>query len=234
MAGMMKHCDFSEQCSSEDSDGKKYRPDMVINLPDNRQVVVDAKAPLSAYLEAVETKDESRRLEGFVQHAALVKKHIQSLSQKAYWDQFENSPEFVVLFLPGENFFSAALEHDPSLIEVGATHKVLLATPISLLSILRSAAYGWKQQSISENAQKISKLGRELYGRISDFTSHMHDLGKQLNSAVGSYNKAVGTMESRLVVTARRLAELKAEDSKKIVKETLLLDQQARTLSDNF
>ncbi|MGE0174264.1 MAG: DNA recombination protein RmuC [Oligoflexales bacterium] len=230
MAGMLKHCDFHEQKGWEDDSGKKLRPDMVVNLPDNRFIVVDAKAPLNRYMEALQCVDEKKRFELMEGHAAQVKKHIQLLSQKTYWDQFEGSPEFVVLFLPGENFFSAALEHDSGLIEVGADHKVLLATPITLLSILRSAAYGWRQQALTENAAQICKVGKELYGRIADFSGHMSDLGKSLSHTLGAYNKAVGTMQSRLIVSARRLEELKAEDVKKPLREATEIDTPVRPM----
>jgi DNA recombination protein RmuC len=232
MAGMLKHCDFHEQKGWEDEAGKKLRPDMVVNLPDNRFIVVDAKAPLNRYMEAIHCTDDKKRYELMEGHAAQVKKHVQQLSQKSYWDQFEGSPEFVILFLPGENFFSAALEHDPCLIEIGADQKVLLATPITLLSILRSAAYGWRQQALTENAAQICKVGKELYGRIADFCGHMSDMGKSLSHTLGAYNKAVGTMQSRLIVSARRLEELKAEDVKKPMREAIEIDTPVRAFAE--
>lgn len=227
MAGMLSHCDFLEQVNTQTESGR-LRPDMVINLPGNKKVIVDAKAPLSAYLESLETPDEAVRLQKLKEHANQVRTHIRSLGQRAYWDQFDYTPEFVVLFLPGETFFSAALEQDPSLIEMGVKEKVILATPTTLIALLRAVAYGWRQESIAENARHISDLGRDLYKRISDLGTHVNRLGRHLGQAVDSYNQTVGTLERRVLVTARRFKNL--DPSAPDLPESTQLDHNPRAL----
>ncbi|MEI6562034.1 MAG: DNA recombination protein RmuC [Verrucomicrobiota bacterium] len=207
MAGMLAHCDFVEQTSVATETGRQ-RPDLVVRLPGGRQIVVDAKAPLAAYLEAFDMRDETTRTLKLAAHAAHIRSHIDALSKKAYWEQFAQAPEFVILFLPGESFFSAALEHDPALIEYGTERRVILATPTTLISLLKAVFYGWRQENLAKNAEEISRLGRELYKRLSDMGGHMEKMGRSLNSAVEHFNKLAATTESRVLVTARKFRDL--------------------------
>jgi DNA recombination protein RmuC len=209
LAGMAEHCDFTEQ-HSVDSDDGRFRPDLVVRLPGGRTVVVDAKAPLSAYLEAVETADETRRTALLVDHARQVREHVMALSRKSYWEQLRPTPEFVVLFLPGESFFSAALEQDRDLIEAGAERRVILATPTTLISLLKAVSYGWKQETVAANAELVAEMGRELHKRVADLAGHVVRLGRHLAGSVESYNAFVGSLESRVLPTARRFRELEA------------------------
>ncbi len=229
MAGMQAHCDFFEQESAE-SEGRRQRPDMLVKLPGGKSVVLDSKAPIAAFLEAAESESDEARLRHIKQFARHVKEHIQALGAKSYWDQFQPSPEFVVLFLPGEAFFSAALQEDPQLIEYANEHKVILATPTTLLALLKAVYFGWRQENLAENARRISELGRELYERLGVMANHWSSVGKNLMQATEAYNKATASLESRVLVSARRFQELQAASETREIAAPAPVDAVPRQL----
>lgn len=222
-AGMLRHCDFVEQESVTGEEGR-LRPDLIVRLPGQKTIVVDSKAPLEAYLSAIEADSDEARGRFMAAHVRQIKDHMAKLGAKNYWSQFEAAPDFVVMFVPGEAILSAALEQDPDLMEAGFNRGVLLATPTTLIALLRSAAYGWRQERLAENAQHISQLGHELYERICTLTDHFSDVGRNLSRAAAAYNKAVGSLESRVLPGARKFLELGVKSPK-----TLAEDSQVET-----
>ena len=215
LAGMVEHCDFVEQAHTSNND-QIIRPDMIVNMPDKRQLVVDVKTPLDAYLSAVEAEDDAQRKLGLERHAKNVRAHIRLLSSKAYWKQFDESPEFVILFIPGDQFLSAALAEEPDLIEYALAEQIILATPTSFVALLKAVAYGWRQLALADNAKEIRVLAEDLYGRLGTFVTHMNRVGRQLASSVENYNKAVGSLERKVLPGARKFTELGVHSNKEI------------------
>jgi DNA recombination protein RmuC len=226
MAGMQDHCDFFEQEATED----RRRPDMVVRLPGGKTVVLDSKAPVAAYLEAVEADHEEARHRALARFTQHVRTHVQQLAAKTYWEQFQPAPEFVVLFLPGEAFFSAALQEDPELIEYASERKVILATPTTLLALLKAVYYGWRQEALADNARQVSQLGAQLYERLAKLGEHWTSVGKNLGQAVKAYNDATGSLETRVLVTARRFEELQVSPEGKALPTPPVVEHAPREL----
>ncbi len=228
IAGMIPYCDFLEQKTQDSEDGR-LRPDLIVKLPGNKNIIVDAKAPLKAYLDALDCNDELQKLALLKEHARHIRDHVSKLSAKAYWEQFEATPEFVIMFLPGETFFSAALEQDHTIIEEGVNQRVIIASPTTLIALLRAVAYGWRQERIADNTQAISDLGKELYERLRNLTDHFMSVGKNLDRAIESYNRAIGTLESRVLTSARRFTEL-GSDSKEDIQYLPTIEKTSRDI----
>jgi len=229
LAGMLQYCDFCEQETVTTDDGR-IRPDLIVRLPGNRTIVVDAKVPFDAFYESISTTDEEVRLARLKDHAKIVRTHIGALSRKSYWESVQPTPEFVLLFLPGETFYSAALENDPKLIEDGVGQGVIIATPTTLIALLKAVSYGWRQEQMATNAQEVSKLGKDLYDRLRTFTNYFADIGRGLDRALDSYNRGVGSLEARVLVTARKFKERGAIAGEEIeIQEPI--DKSARSLS---
>ncbi len=227
LAGMVSYCDFYEQQTSEGED-RRMRPDMVVRMPDQRELIVDAKTPLDAYLSAVQAKDSKEREELLHRHARNVRERMRELASKAYWNQFSHSPDFVVLFIPGEQLLAAALELDPQLLEDALANKVILATPTSIIALLRAVAFGWRQQSVAKNAEEIRRLGEELYKRLATFVEHLQKLGKSLDASVEQFNKATGSLDRQVLPGARKFSELGIE-KKKEIPEPKMVESSTRT-----
>jgi DNA recombination protein RmuC len=215
LAGMSEHCDFSEQTSINTGEGL-LRPDMIVRMPDQRELVIDAKTPLDAYLNAIQAEDDIQRDLEMQRHARKVRERVKELASKAYWTQFKNSPDYVVLFIPGEQFLSAALEYDNTLLEYALGNRVILATPTSLIALLRAVAFGWRQQEVARNAEQIRETGEELYNRILTFVEHLTRIGNALGNSVEHYNKAVGSLERSVLPGARKFVEMGIENRKAI------------------
>jgi DNA recombination protein RmuC len=229
LAGMVEHCDFVEQVHVQGDDGA-LRPDMIVNMPDGRRLVVDVKTPLDAYLSAVEAATDDERDLALRRHALAVQERVRQLAQKSYWSQFEQSPDFVILFIPGDQFLSAAMAELPTLLEDAIRQHVIVATPTSFVALLKAVAYGWRQNALTENALQIQQLGVELYKRLATFTGHLARVGKTLGQGVEAYNSAVGSLERQVLPGARRFTELGLRPAREL-EEVSPVDKLARVLS---
>ena len=230
LAGMIEYCDFMEQQTVQGSDDERIRPDVIVRLPGGKRIVIDAKAPLDAYLRALEAPDEVARQNLLGEHAKQVRNHIAQLSAKSYFEKVASTPEFVVMFLPGEMFFSAALEQDPSLIECGVEKRVIPASPTTLIALLRAVAYGWQQEAMEENARKISENGKNLYESVRALAGHFQSLGTKLKSSLEAYNDAVGSLEGNVLAKARKFKELQAANGGEEIKQLEPIDRVPRML----
>ncbi len=229
LAGMVNHCDFEEQTHVDVDDGKNIRPDMIVRMPEKRELIVDAKTPLDAYLSAVQANTQEEREAHLKHHARKVRERMKELASKAYWSQFKQSPDFVILFIPGEQFLTCALDYDDKLLEDAFANRVILATPTTLVALLRSVAYGWQQASISENAERVRDLAQYLYKRLYTFCSHLQKVGKNLDDSVANYNKAIGSLERQVLPGARKFTELgiQAKDELPLIDE---IEKKARDI----
>lgn len=230
LAGMVEHCDFYEQ-TTRDTEAGRLRPDMIVRLPDGREIVVDVKTPLDAYLNAVEAADDETRRRHLEHHARKVRERVKELAAKSYWSQFRRAPDFVVLFIPGDQFLAAALDHDRTLLEDALSSRIILTTPTSFVALLRAVAYGWRQEALAANAERIRELGEDLYHRLATFAEHLTGLGKGLDRAVESYNRAVGSFETKLVPGARRFTELGVGAVKEL-EEPLRIEKKVREVGE--
>jgi DNA recombination protein RmuC len=230
LSGMVSHCDFFEQTHTQTETGA-IRPDMIVRLPEKREIIVDAKTPLDAYLSAMQAKDDQTRTQEIKRHAQVIRSRVRELSAKNYWAEYSQSPEFVVLFIPGEQFLSAALDVDTTLLEDSMSQNIILATPTNFIALLRAVAYGWKQQDLAENAMEVRELGETLYKRLATFSSHLDKLGKSLNSSVEHYNKSVGSLERQVMPSGRKFVEMGIR-AKTEIDELQPIEKQVREVQD--
>ena len=231
LAGMVEHCDFYQQENTNTDEGR-MRPDMIVRMPGGREIVVDVKTPLDAYLSAVEASDDETRRKHLEHHARKVRERVRELSNKSYWTQFKNAPDFVILFIPGDQFLSAALDLDRDLLEDALKQKVILTTPTSFVALLRAVAYGWRQESLTANAERIRDVGEELYGRLATFSEHLVKLGRSLGSAVTDYNKAIGSFEAKVLPGARKFPEM-GVNTGKLLEEPEQVDKAVRDMQES-
>jgi DNA recombination protein RmuC len=231
LSGMVAHCDFFEQTHTTTENGS-IRPDMIVKLPEKRDIIVDAKTPLDAYLSAIQAKEDSERQRELKRHAQVIRSRVRELARKNYWAEYSNSPEFVVLFIPGEQFLAAALEVDPALLEDSMSQNIILATPTNFIALLRAVSYGWKQQALAENAEQIRELGETLYKRLSTFGNHLSKLGNSLGSTVNHFNSAVGSLERQVMPGARKFTEM-GISSKNEITDLPPVEQQPRQVQQS-